>query len=205
MHAPWIFQTTKAHRECSCLGLKFGGIVLQAWTVLSYVILPLWVIAGFLDYLCHRRSHIERATGARESLIHWLMLLEVAVPLTLAVFFQINALLLVLMLVCLIAHEVTGYYDLKLAMATRKVTIFEHQVHSALEVLPFAAILVVMVLHWPQSLALLGLGTQRADFSLVLKPTPPLNELLPPAAAFLLLAILPYLEELWRGFRNRTP
>ena len=82
--------------------------------------LPVWVIAGFLDYLCHRRSHIEQATGAREPLIHWLMLAEVMVPLSLAVFFRINALVLAVMLVCLIAHQVTGYLDLKLAMATRR-------------------------------------------------------------------------------------
>jgi putative membrane protein len=34
-------------------------------------------------------------------------------------------LLLALMLVCLAAHGITGYFDLKLAMATRTVTIFE--------------------------------------------------------------------------------
>jgi hypothetical protein len=100
------------------------------WNILVWIVLPLWVVAGFLDYLCHRASYIEHANGARESLIHWLMLAEVGLPLSLAVFFRIDALLLSLMLVCLAIHQVTGYLDLKLAMATRKVTIFEHQVHS---------------------------------------------------------------------------
>ncbi len=173
------------------------------WDVLAYVVLPLWVVAGFLDYLCHRASHIEQATGVRESLIHWLMLAEVMVPLFLAVFFRINALVLVLMLICLVAHEITGYYDLKLAMATRRVTVLEHQVHSALEILPLAAILLVMTLHWPQTLALFGAGPQPADFSLGAKQTPRWGELFPPAATFIALAILPYLEELWRGSRQR--
>lgn len=174
------------------------------WDILVYVVLPLWVVCGFLDYLCHRASHMEQATGARESLIHWLMLAEVMLPLGLAVLFRINALLLALMLLCLIAHEITGYYDLKLAMATRKVTAFEHQVHSALEILPLAAILLVMSLHWPQTLALFGAGTERADFSLGSKQIPRWGEIIPPAVAFFLLAVLPYLEEFIRGFRART-
>lgn len=172
------------------------------WIVLVWVVLPLWVVAGFLDYLCHRRSHIETATGTRESAIHWLMLAEVGLPLGLAVFFRIDALLIALMLVCLAAHEMTGYYDLKLAMATRRVTIFEHQVHSVLEVLPLAAILLVMILHWPQTEALFGTGPQAADFSLALKQPPRWGEIVPPLAAFLLLAILPYAEEMWRGWHG---
>lgn len=93
------------------------------------------------------------------------MLAEVAVPLGLAIFYRINALVMALKLICLIAHQATGYFDLKLAMATRRVTIFEHQVHSALEILPLTAILLVMMLHWPQATALFGAGAQKADFS----------------------------------------
>lgn len=173
------------------------------WNILVWVVLPLWVVAGFLDYLCHRRSHIEQASGTRESAIHWLMLAEVGIPLGLAVFFRINALVMALMLACLVAHEVTGYFDLKLAMATRRVTILEHQVHSALEILPATAILLVMALHWPQAQALFGAGPEHADFTLGPKQTPRWGEIIPPAAAFLLLALLPYGEELWRGRRGR--
>jgi hypothetical protein len=169
------------------------------WSILVYVVLPIWVIAGFLDYICHRQSDIEHATGMKESLIHWVMLLEVALPLTLAVFFRINALLLSLMLICLIAHEVTGYLDLRLAMATRKVTIFEHQVHSVLEMLPFTALLLVMALHWPQTQSLFGFGHEAADFSLGPKQIPRWGEILPPAAAFVLLVLVPYAEEMTRA------
>jgi hypothetical protein len=173
------------------------------WDVLAYVVLPLWVICGFLDYLCHRASLMQDATGVRESIIHWLMLAEVMLPLFLAIFFRINALVLGLMLLCLVAHEITGYYDLKLAMATRRVTVFEHQVHSALEILPLVAILLIMTLHWPQTLALFGAGLERADFSLGPKQIPRWGELIPPGATFIGLAILPYLEELWRGLRTK--
>jgi hypothetical protein len=174
------------------------------WGILIYVVLPLWVVCGFLDYLCHRASHMEAETGARESAIHWLMISQVGAPLLLAVFCQINALLILFMLLCLVGHEITGYFDLKLAMATRKVTIFEHQVHSALEILPLTAILLVLVLHWTQTEALFGFGPGTADFALRLKPPPGIVELTPPALLFVALILIPYLEETWRGLRARA-
>jgi hypothetical protein len=173
------------------------------WLILCWFVLPLWVVAGFLDYLCHRKSHMTEITGAKESLIHWLMLAEVALPLMLAIFFRINALVMAVMIICLIAHEITGWFDLKLAMATRKVTPFEHQVHSALEILPLTAMLLVMALHWPQAQALFGFGAQRAQFYLGPKQIPRWGEIIPPAAVFLALAIGPYAEELWRGWHSR--
>ena len=71
------------------------------------------------------------------------------------------------------------------------------------EILPLAAILLVMVLHWPQTLALFGAGTQHADFSLGPKQIPRWGEIIPPATAFIALALLPYLEELLRGLREK--
>src|ERR1700761_7117205 len=169
------------------------------WDLLVYIVLPLWVLAGFADYLCHRASGMDHATGAKESLIHWVMVAEVGLPLALAVFFRINALLLLVMIVALVAHEITGYLDLKIAMATRKVTIFEHQVHSILEVVPLTALLMIMALHWPQTQALSGFGKEAADFSLGPKQIPRWGEIVPPAIVFALFVIVPYAEELWRG------
>lgn len=171
------------------------------WDILVYVVLPLWVVAGFLDYLCHRKSDIEDANGAKESALHWLMLGEVGVPLLAVVFFKVNALLMIFAILCLIAHEITGYLDLQLAMRTRKVTAFEQQVHSVLEMTPLTAMLLLFILHWGQLQALLGFGPEHADFSITLKPLPGWAEILPPALAFLVLAIIPYLEEFVRGLR----
>jgi len=177
--------------------------MIAVWSILVYVVLPLWAVCGFVDYLCHRASDMTAITGPRESLIHWLMLAEVALPLLLALFFTINALTLALMLLFLATHEVTGYLDLRLAMATRTVTAFEHQVHSALEILPLTALVLTMTLHWPQALALFGLGGETADFSLGLKTPEAWSALIPPLAGFVLLSLLPYGEELWRGFAAR--
>jgi hypothetical protein len=176
----------------------------QAWNLLMWVVLPLWVLSGFGDYLCHRRSHIEHAAGVRESLIHWLMLLEVGVPLALAVFFRINALVLAAFVLFLLAHEYTGRIDLKIAMATREVSVFEHQIHSLLEVLPFTAVLLEMILHWPQTLALFGQGAEAPQWYFALKQPPAWAEIIPPAAAFAVLALAPYAEEFLRSWRAST-
>ena len=181
-----------------------GYSVRAIWDLLVYAVLPLWVFAGFLDYLCHRISdRVGKGVLPQEALIHWSMLAEVAVPLLLAVFFSINALVIAVMLIALVAHEMTGYLDLRLAMATRKVTIFEHQVHSALEILPLTAILLVMALHWPQTEALFGAGPEHADFTVRWKGAA-WRELLPPALLFLIGIIFPYAEELYREIRRKT-
>jgi hypothetical protein len=177
-------------------------VMYPVWAVLMFVVLPLWVAAGFADYLCHRASDIEHANGARESALHWLMVGEVGVPLLGAVILKVNALTIGVSILCLIAHELTGWLDLQLAMRTRKVTAFEQQVHSVLEMMPLTALLLLCVLHWPQAEALFGLGMARADMAISLaKPPLPWGAVVLPAAAFLLLTIVPYVEEFMRGLR----
>jgi hypothetical protein len=173
------------------------------WDVLVYIVLPLWVLAGFADYLCHRATDIEHANGAKESVLHWIMLGETGLPILAAVFLKVNALVLGFAGVCLIAHEITGHLDLKLAMATRKVSALEQQIHSVLEMLPLTALLLLAILHWHQAQALFGFGTQVADFSIALKPLPGWAVIGPPALAFLIFAILPYAEEFVRGLCAR--
>lgn len=173
--------------------------------VLVYVVLPLWVLAGFADYLCHRATDIEHANGARESAIHWLMLGEVGLPLLAAVFLKVNALIMAVMIVCLIAHEITGHLDLRLAMRTRYVSALEQQIHSLLEVLPVMAVLLVFILHWGQALALMGMGDEHAEWFIGTKPLPSIKTLFSPGVAFAVFAILPYAEEFIRGLRAKPP
>jgi TRAP-type C4-dicarboxylate transport system permease small subunit len=62
----------------------------------------------------------------------------------------------------------------------------------------------VIVLHWSQFSALLGIGTESASFTLQLKH-PPLSVVYVSTvlvAAFA-LEFLPYMEELWRGLRAK--
>jgi len=170
--------------------------------VLMYFVLPLWLVAGFADYLCHRASDIESTSGAKESLLHLLQFAEMGVAVLAAMFLEINALVLLVMLVCFLLHEATALWDVTYAVATREVTPIEQHVHSFLEMLPLMGLVLIAVLHWPQALALVGLGSQKARFDIVLKSEPPSwTYVIVMLSLVLLFEVLPYAEELVRGLR----
>src|SRR5215472_18471257 len=56
---------------------------------LMYVLLPAWFIPGVADWVMHRRTGIEQAGGLRESLVHALMMGEIAVPVTLVLLCEV--------------------------------------------------------------------------------------------------------------------
>ena len=171
---------------------------------LLYFILPLWLLAGIADWWCHRRTHIDQTSGAKESIIHLLMLLETGLPLLVALFFQVNALVIALIVVAFVLHEATALWDVSYAVKHRHVSPFEQHVHSFLEMLPLMAGSVILLLHWPQTLALVGLGDAEPDWSLRLKEPPlPLGYVFSLLSAVVLLELLPYGEELWRTWRAR--
>jgi hypothetical protein len=167
-------------------------------------VLPLWLAAGLADWFCHRATRIEVTAGPRESVFHLLLLGEMAVPVILALFFEINALLIAMMIAALALHELTAWFDLRYATSTREVLPVEQLVHSLLEMLPVMGLGFVVLLHWGQFLALFGLGGETARFSLTLRQPP-----LPPAytigvlTASILFNFVPYIEELVRGLRAR--
>jgi hypothetical protein len=90
--------------------------------LLMYFLLPLWLAAGFADYLCHRAAHIERTSGWKESGLHLLQFAEMAIAVLAALLFEINAGVFLLMIVCLVLHEATAIWDVSYAVARRKVT-----------------------------------------------------------------------------------
>ena len=167
---------------------------------LLYVVLPLWLAAGVADWFCHRASRIATTSGAKESVIHLLMLGEAGVATLLGLFFEIDALVIAAMIACFLAHEVTAHWDLRYAVSHRTVTPTEQHVHNYLGAIPFMALSFIIVLHWPQFLALFGAGPARADFSLALKHAPlPAGYVATLLACIAFFDVLPYLEELWRG------
>jgi hypothetical protein len=171
---------------------------------LLYFVLPLWLAAGFADYLCHRASSIELTSGYKESLIHLLMFAEVAVPLLAAIFLEINALVIATMIAGFIAHQLTALWDISFANDKRRVMPIEQQVHSFLELLPLTGIVIVIILNWPQFLSLFGLGPEAARFRIALKPDPlPWTYVAAFLSAVLVFELFPYLEELVRGLRSR--
>jgi len=167
-----------------------------------YFVVPLWIAAGFADWLCHRSSHIEHNAGARESLLHLLLLGESSIPVLAALFLEINAGVLALALTALVVHQITAMLDVEYATTVRFVSPNEQHVHGFLEVIPLMATVLVVILYWPQFLSLFGLGSERADFSVSLKHSPlPVSYLVAVLAAIFLFNVAPYLEELRRCLR----
>jgi hypothetical protein len=172
--------------------------------ILMYFVLPLWLLAGCADWLCHRAAHIESTTGAKESLLHLLMFAEIGVPLLAALFLNINALIIMVMIVAFLVHEATALWDVSYAVAGRVVTPVEQHIHSFLEMIPLMALLGVISLHWAQFLALFGAGPEAAGFALTRKAQPlPTVYVTVILLSILLFELLPYTEELFRGWRSR--
>ena len=170
--------------------------------ILMYVVLPLWLAAGFVDYLCHRASHIEKTSGWKESVLHLLQFGEMAVPVLAALFLEINSGVILIMIAFLILHQATAIWDVRYASATREVSPTEQHVHSLLEMLPFTGLLLVIASHWPDFIALFGYG--RSDFSLTMKQQPiPIAYVVSMLALTALFEVLPFAEELARGLRHR--
>ena len=114
---------------------------------LLYLLVPSWLIFGLADWQCHRRARIERNAGVRESLLHIAQFAAVGVPLLAVLFLQVNAAIMLLMLAALVAHQAIATIDVRYANAARVVSPAEQHVHGALEALPVAASLVVIVLQ----------------------------------------------------------
>ncbi|RWE74530.1 diguanylate cyclase [Mesorhizobium sp.] len=170
--------------------------------ILMYFVLPVWLIAGFADWLCHRATHIESTTGAKESLIHLLMFAEVGIPLLAAMFLEVNALVIAVMIVTFFVHEATAMWDVRYATTARTVSPIEQHVHSFLEMIPLMGVVIVVALHWGQFLALFGAGTEKARFDLTWKHQQlPVAYIAAVMVIIVLFELLPYVEEFFRGLR----
>jgi hypothetical protein len=169
---------------------------------LLFFILPLWMAAGFTDYVLHKRTHIEENAGTKESILHALQLGEAGIPVLLALLLEINALVFLVMVVAFVLHELTALWDVSYASAHRYVGPLEQHVHSFMEVLPLMALSFVTILYWNQFVALIGLGPEAPRFELRPKDNPlSSGYLLVLFLCIALFVVLPYGEELWRCLR----
>jgi hypothetical protein len=171
---------------------------------LMFIVVPVWLLAGLADYLCHRASHIERTSGVTETLLHLLQFTLVGVPLLAALFLEINAAILLIMAVGLVLHQAAAVWDVRYANATRRVAPAEQHVHGVLEMAPAIAAALVAILNWPALLSLLGIG--QPSFGLEFKHTPlPGWYLAAVLVGVVACGVLPYGEELLRTLRASRP
>ncbi len=172
-----------------------------------FVLVPMWVIPGVLDWFWHKRTDIENTSGLSESLVHSLMMLEVGVPIQLALLFEINPLVLTLMGGALLAHSATAVWDVRMAVHHREVKTGEQHTHSFLEVLPFMGLAFATCLHGAATRRLITGQTQPGDWSLkVKKPRLSMPYLGSIWALIAVGVVLPYANEAWRCLRRlRAP
>jgi hypothetical protein len=121
------------------------------WGLLGYVLLPLWLLAGLVDYLTHQRTQIAATTGPRESILHLLQALQVGLPMLVVLFLQLNLLALAILVAATLAHTVTAYIDVRYASSRRTILPLEQVAHSFLFTLPLFAMSLLVVMHWPVS------------------------------------------------------
>lgn len=173
-----------------------------AGILLGFVVIPLWLAAGLGDYFCHRASFIERTSGTPESLLHLVQFGLVGLPIVAALFLDVNAGVLLVMILFILLHHAVAFIDVRYANSTRAVTPVEQMVHSFLELLPITAFLLIGTLHFGQFEALFGAGGEAAQFVPRLKPQPlPVWYSASVLGGALVLNFLPYLEELFRCLR----
>ncbi|MBV9992349.1 MAG: diguanylate cyclase [Alphaproteobacteria bacterium] len=170
--------------------------------LLGFIVIPVWMAMGLVDYFCHRATDIAHTAGTRESVMHLAQLALVGVPLTMALFLEIDAGLLLLMIVFIVLHHAVAFADLSYASTKRAIPPVEQMVHSFLEIMPIAAFLLAGAIAFAQLEALFGFGDARADFALRLRQPPlPVWYIAAVLAAAFTLNLVPYLEELLRCLR----
>jgi hypothetical protein len=169
---------------------------------LLYFVMPLWLLAGFADWLCHRIARIEYSAGLTESTIHLLMLAEAGIAVLAALFLDITGTILILLFGIWLVHEVTSYWDLHYASRRRIIAPWEQRVHDYLANTPLLALLLVAILHWEQVAAIFGVGPAPFDGAIRWKPEPiPVPYLVPILGAIALLNVLPFILEFGRALR----
>jgi hypothetical protein len=119
------------------------------WWLLGGVVFPAWLLSGFADYICHARTDIAHTSGVHESALHLLQTAEIGIPLLAFLFLHVNAATLLLMFAGVLVHTFTSWRDLRYAATLRCIPPSEQFAHSFLNVLPWIALALVMVLHWP--------------------------------------------------------
>jgi hypothetical protein len=160
--------------------------------LLMYAVLPLLIVAGFVDWLCHRATDIESTSGLRENIVHWLMFGQVGAGIAAVILFEVNTTIVLWVGFVFLVHEVTVWMELRYTVDLREVRPVEQVTHSFMEMLPLVAFALLFVIAAPGD----GLRPRRAPL--------PEGYILYAGIGVLLFNVLPLAEESWRCLTSRT-
>jgi len=170
--------------------------------LVRYGLFPLWVIAGFGDYCCHRLTRIERTSGRVESSLHVVQYLQIVAGVALVVLLEVTSLVLVAVIALALLHLATGYVDIAYTTGRREISPLEQHVHSYMEMLPAVATALLVVLYWSAFAAIFN--GDSADWTIARRQQPlPTGGLAAVAIGFG-LAGLAIAEEYVRCARHRA-
>ena len=163
---------------------------------LLFVLLPIWGIAGFADWLCHRATKIESTSGLKETAMHSLMGVQIGIPILLCLLFKINVLILLICLLAWVLHEIIAHMDVHYASPRRNISIWEMHAHNYLATLPMYMTITIFIINWPIFLKLVSLDWQgQLTFESIDSPHGG-SSYLPIYLSFMtLFCVFPYMEE----------
>lgn len=169
---------------------------------LLFVLLPIWGVAGFCDWLCHRATKIESTSGLKESLLHSLMGIQLGIPVLLCLNFEVNVLVLLICIGTWVFHELLAHWDVHYASPRRTISIWEMHAHNYLSTLPMYMLITIIIINWSVFLELLSLSWTGA-FELVWLHEPPGGTLYLPLYLGIMsvICVFPYTEENFRCLR----
>ena len=171
--------------------------------LILYGLLPLWGVAGFIDWCCHRASKVESTSGLAESLVHSLMGIQLGVPIVLCLTFEVNVLVLLICVVMWLTHEIAAHWDVHYAAPRRHISIWEVHVHNYMATLPLYLLMLVAILNWDVTMKALTLDWSGQFALRPLSSRPGGAGYLPGYLTFIgTLCVLPYIEENIRCLRH---
>jgi hypothetical protein len=166
------------------------------YALIGYGFYPAWLLGGAIDYLCHRRSAIERTSGFIESLYHVAQFVTIAVIVIGVALLAPSLTVFAILIAAVVLHTVLSYLDVSFTERRRYISPLEQHAHAFMDVIPLVVVALVIVIEWPNAVHAWGL--HRRD------PMLGTTELLIIVGSILFGAGGPIAEELWRTARAAT-
>jgi hypothetical protein len=174
-------------------------------SIILWGLLPAWVAAGTLDWLCHRRANIAVHCGPWESVLHLLLLAEAGTALLIGLLLELNEPALTLISILFVVHEGTAYIDTRYAHARRDISPLEQKVHDYMTAIPVTVLVLVGLLYADVLAAMIADPARIYSQPLLWKRNPlPLEQVLAILGLVTAANLIPYAEELVRGWRARS-
>jgi hypothetical protein len=165
---------------------------------LVWVLYPLWLLGGAVDYLCHRGSDIQHTSGIHESWLHVAQFATMALVFASAVLLEMTLPVIIALIALVLAHTVLSFIDVSYTLGRRHISTTEQHAHGLLDVIPLIAVGLLAILNWQTMLApISGSVVRLKDEPLTAMHIAVL------LGSFSVLAGGPVLEEWFRTYRAR--